>query len=132
MSRVAVRRKDLVLPELSYEITGVLFDVFKKLGYGHKEKFYQKAVAIGLEAIGFKFEEQVPSKVYYQNQKVGLYYFDFLVEDKIVIELKAKDSFLTKDIEQLYSYLKASNLQLGLLCHFTKSGAKVKRILNID
>lgn len=132
MTRVAVRRKDLVLPELSYEITGVLFDVFKEVGDGHKEKFYQKAVSIGLEAKGFKFEEQVPSKVYYQNQKIGLYYFDFLVENKIIIELKAKHNFSTKDIDQLYSYLKAHNLQLGLLCHFTRTGARVKRIVNID
>ena len=126
-----VNRKDLVYPELSYQVMGVLFEVWKELGYGHKEKFYQKAVSQGLKEKDFKFDEQVPAQLLFKNQVVGSYFFDFLVEDKTVLEIKAKNYFSKKDIDQLYSYLKAKNFKLGILAYFSKNGVKYKRILNI-
>ena len=68
-----LKRKDLIYPELSYQIVGVLFDVWNEVGFGHKEKFYQNAVSIGLKNIKLNFGEQVPMKVYYKNKKIGLF-----------------------------------------------------------
>ena len=126
-----VKRKDLVYPELCYQIMGVLFEVWKKLGYGHKELFYQKAIFKELKDLGLKLKEQLPAKVLYKNELMGLYYFDFLIEDKLVLEIKARNYFSVKDINQLYSYLKTRNLKLGIIAHFTKTGVKFKRVINI-
>ena len=61
----------------------------------------------------------------------NLYYFDFLIENKIVLELKARNYFSRKDIDQLFSYLKSKDMKLGIIAHFTKSGVKFKRVVNI-
>lgn len=126
-----LRRKDLVYPELSYQMMGILFDVWTEVGFGHKEKFYQNAVSIGLKNSEMIFDEQVPMKVYYKNQKIGMYYFDFLIESKIVLEIKVRNYFSKKDIEQVYSYLKSNDLKLGIIAHFTRTGVKFKRVVNL-
>lgn len=77
------------------------------------------------------FEEQVYAKIKFQNDLIGKIFFDFLVENKIILEIKKGDRFSRTDIAQLYGYLKASNLKLGILVHFTKDGIKYKRILNL-
>lgn len=131
MLKAKLKRKDLVYPDLCYKIIGVLFDVWTDLGFGHKEKFYQKAAAQGFKISNLNFKEQLPAKMYYKNKLVGIYYFDFLIEDKIVLEIKVREYFSKKDINQLYSYLKAKNLKLGLIVHFTRTGVKFKRVVNL-
>lgn len=127
-----LRRKDIVYPELSYQILGVLFDVWLRVGSGHKERFYQRATAEGFKISGLNFGEQVPTKIYYHDKVIGIYYFDFLIDEKIILELKVRDYFSKNDISQIYSYLKASNLKLGLLAHFTRNGVRFKRIVNLS
>lgn len=78
-----------------------------------------------------EFKEQLRCKVKYKEKDLGVYIFDFLVFDKIILELKQRDYFSTKDIEQLVKYLKATDLKLGIIIHFTKSGVRYKRVLNI-
>jgi GxxExxY protein len=123
--------KELVYSDLSYKILGVLFSSWNDLGFGHKEHFYQKVVAANLQNIGLKFQEQLPVKIRYKNAYIGIYYFDFLIEDKIVLEIKVRNYFSKKDIDQLYSYLKAKNLKLGIIAHFTRNGVKFKRVVNL-
>jgi GxxExxY protein len=130
--RVAPRRADLVHPELSYRILGVLFEVWKQIGFGHKEKFYQKAVTRELKHSKISFQEQLPAKINYKGEFLGIYYFDYLIENKIVLELKVRNYFSRKDIQQVYAYLKAKKLQLGIVAHFTASGVKFKRVVNIN
>ena len=120
-----------IYSESSYSIVGILFDVYNNIGPGHKEKYYQRAVAIALKTVGLSFKEQVCSPVIFKNNKVGDYYLDFLVEDKIVLEIKSGEKFLKQNISQVYSYLKVRNLKLGILANFTKEGLKFKRILNL-
>jgi len=126
-----VRRADLVYPEPSYKILGVLFKVWSDIGFWHKEKIYQRAVARALCDSGFEVKEQLPAKIVFKGEFIGVYYFDFLVDDKIVLELKVRNYFSKKDIEQVYSYLKAKDLKLGIIAHFTQSGVKYKRVLNV-
>ncbi|PIR89725.1 GxxExxY protein [bacterium (Candidatus Gribaldobacteria) CG07_land_8_20_14_0_80_33_18] len=125
------KRKDLIYPELSYTLIGVLFDVYNHLGPGHKEKYYQKAVAIALKDINLLFKEQLYSPVIFNDNNIGRYYLDFLIEDKIVLEIKSGEKFLKQNITQIYSYLKIKKLKLGILANFTKEGLKFRRILNI-
>ncbi|MDD2753048.1 MAG: GxxExxY protein [Candidatus Portnoybacteria bacterium] len=124
-------RDDLVYPELSYKIVGILFNVWSNIGSNHKEVFYQRAVAKDLERERIVFIEQLPVKINYRGSIVGKYFFDFLIDDKIVLEIKVRDYFSKKDISQLYSYLKAKGLMLGIIAHFSKTGVKFKRVLNI-
>ncbi len=123
-------RTDLLYPELSYKIVGALFEVFNKLGPGYLEKYYQRAIAVSLKEVGLKFKEQLYAPLIFKEVKIGKCFFDFLVEDKIVLELKTGDRFSKKDIEQIHSYLKINKLQLGLLINFTSQGVRFKRILN--
>lgn len=122
---------ELVYPELSYKIVGILYDVFNELKSGHKEIYYQNAIAKELHRLNILFNEQVYFPVAFKGEKVGKYFFDFLIDNKIILEIKANDRFSRKNIEQIYSYLKASNLKLGILANFTGNEVKFKRILNI-
>ena len=126
-----IKRDDLVYPELSYKITGILFEVFNELGPGLQEKSYQKAIALLLNENNLKFKEQVYVPLKFKGEKVGCLYLDFLIEDKIILEIKKGDFFRKTNIKQIYEYLVATDLSLGIIANFTSGGVRTKRILNI-
>ena len=125
-----LRRNDLLYPELSFRINGVLFEVYKQLGGGHNESFYQKAVAIGLKNAGIKFvgQQHVPLK--FQDEKVGKYFLDFLVEDKIILELKRGHWLPIAVLNQVKGYLESLNLDLAIVACFANDGVIIKRVIN--
>ncbi len=125
-------RNDLLYKKESYEIVGVMYEVFNNLGYGHKEFVYQKAIAKEFKVRKIHYKEQLKAKIKYKGEDLGYYVLDFLVFRKIVIELKQKPFISRKDISQLYRYLKTTGLQLGMLVSMTNSGVKIKRVLNIE
>lgn len=116
---------------MSYKIVGVLFDVFNSLGYNYQEKYYQRAIAKSLKDLKINFKEQVHFPVTFKNEKIGSYFADFIIEDKIILEIKRGDRFSRSDIDQTMGYLKRSNLKLGILGRFSSRGLKFKRILNL-
>ena len=126
-----VKRDDLLYPDLSYKIVGVLFAVFNELGYGYKEKYYQKAIAKELGLAGLSFKEQISYPIKFKNETIGCQIFDFLIDDKIILEIKRGDGFFKQDIVQTVGYLNVSKLKLAILARFTSKGLKFKRILNI-
>lgn len=126
-----LKRNDLIYPELSYLIVGILFEVHTEMGYGYQEKYYQRALSYRLKEAKLNFQEQTPIEVNFDGNKIGKYFLDFLIDNKIALELKKGDKFLKTDIEQLYAYLKASKLKLGILVNFTKRGLQFKRIVNL-
>ena len=130
--KATLERNDLLYPELSYKIVGCAFDVFKEIGPGHLEKVYQKALAIAFRNAGLSFIEQIRYDVKYHNEKVGYGFFDFLVERKIIIELKRGKISFKKEVDQVVDYLKSSNLQLGIIIRFTPEGAGFKRLVNLS
>ena len=130
--RKLLRRKDLIYPELSYTIIGILFEVFNNLGPSHKEKYYQNAVALTLRDAKLSFQKEVHSPIVLKDNNIGNYFLDFLTEDKIVLEIKTGEKFLKQNIAQIYSYLKTKNLKLGILANFTKEGLKFRRIINLN
>jgi len=126
-----LKRTDLLYPELSYQIVGVLFTVSNEMGYGYQEKYYQRATRDKLAELGLKFREQVPAKIIFQGNKIGVYFLDFVIEDKIALEIKRRDKFSRSDVDQLYAYLKTTGLKLGILATFTRRGLEFKRIVNL-
>ena len=127
-----VYKSDLLYPELSYQVVGILFDIFTELGYGYRENQYQKAVEMALKSIKLGYEKELPVKISYKGEFVTTVCLDFLIDSKIVLELKQGNRFNKKDIEQVYNYLKVTKLKLGILARFTKSGVKFMRVVNID
>lgn len=120
----------LVEPELSFKIVGVLFRIHNKLGGSYQEKYYQRAVAIGLKEKGLHFKEQIKVDLNFGGQGIGRYFIDFVVENKVVLELKAKPILVKKDFNQVSAYLKANKLELGILANFRGDKLISKRILN--
>jgi len=125
------KRDDLLYPELSYKIIGVLFDVYNEIGSGYREKHYEKAVGVALRNAGLHYKNQLHIPLTFKGQIVGKDFLDFLIEDKVVLELKKGDRVSKKNIEQVYEYLKATNLQLGIVAQFSSQGLKFKRIINV-
>jgi GxxExxY protein len=132
MSNSILQRDDLVYPKLSYKIVGILFDVYNELGYGFDEKTYQKAVAIAFKDSKIKFQEQVHAPLAYRGNKVGLNFFDFFIDDRVVLELKKGDRFSKTHIDQVYKYLMSKDLKLGILAYFSPRKLLFKRIVNIS
>lgn len=123
-------RKDILYPELSYQIVGILFEVSNSLGPGYQERYYQRAISTLLRETGMRVQEQVPVKIILKGTEVAKGFVDFVVEDKVAIEIKKGERFLKQNIDQLYSYLRAADLQLGILANFTSHGLQFKRIVN--
>lgn len=126
-----IYKQDLVYPELSYKINGVLFDVFKEIGGGYQEKYYQRAIASALKISGIRFQEQVPVDLLYDKEKIGKYFLDFVIDDKVVLEIKKGNYFRKTNLNQVIGYLKAKNYKLGLIANFTDKGVKIYRVLNL-
>lgn len=124
-------KKDIIYAEECYRIMGIIFEVYNDLGFGHKEQFYQKAISKAFKKNEINFKEQLRYKIRYKDEDLGVYILDFLVFDKIIIELKQRDFFSTSDIKQINQYLRAMNLKLGILVHITSKGVRYKRILNL-
>ncbi len=119
----------LVHKELSYLIVGVLFKAYNELGGGYQEKYYQRAIALELKRLGINFKEQILVNLNYNGRNIGKYYLDFVIENKIVLEIKTVPRFYSRDIKQVLAYLKATGLLLGILASFSRGELKFKRIL---
>ena len=105
------------------EITDKILHAFYKrvypaLGYGFLERIYRNAMVIALQSEGFKVDAESPIQVYFEGTLIGEYYADLLVEDKVIVELKAVDFLLKEHEAQLLNYLRATQHQVGLLLNF--------------
>lgn len=111
-------------PYLHSELTSIIiscfYTVYNKLGYGFLEKVYENAMKLELERNGLYVEKQKPISVFYNNNLVGEYYADLIVENKVILELKASESLCEEHEYQLINYLKATNIEVGLLLNFGK------------
>lgn len=125
-----LRRKDLIYPELSYKIVGCLYNVFNELGSNHREKYYQKALAYEFNQKGIKFIKELPIDLKYKGNVLGRNFLDFLIDDKIVLEIKVGKHFTKNNFDQVHDYLNLKNLKLGIIANFTNEGVKIHRIIN--
>jgi len=104
--------------DLTGAIIGAFFQVHKELGYGFSEKIYENALGIVLKELGFDVKSQVPIKVYFHDQVVGEYIADVVVNDVVLLELKAAQRLNDDHATQLLNYLKATEIEVGLLLNF--------------
>ncbi|WP_310557648.1 GxxExxY protein [Flavobacterium sp.] len=114
--------------ELSEAILKVFYEVYNELGYGFLENVYQNAMYIELKSQGFKVEAQKQIKVYYKNELVGNFIADLVIDDVIIIELKACDTLVKAHYAQTLNYLKATNIEIGLLLNFGEK-PEIKRLI---
>ncbi len=121
---------DLVYPELSYELVGILFEVHNRLGGGFEEKYYQRAIEKLLVKQGIPFNKELKADISFEETNIGRYFLDFLIDGNIVLELKAIPKILPIHFRQVRSYLKVKKLKLGILANFRGDRLIYKRILN--
>jgi GxxExxY protein len=122
----------LLYKELSYEIIGVAMEVHNRLGYGFLEKVYENALMILFKREKIRVENQMSIKIEFENQIIGEYIADILVEDKIILELKAVNKILDVHKAQILNYLKATNKKLGIIINFGNPKLEFYRIINVD
>lgn len=115
--------------EITDKIIREAYHVYNTLGYGFLEKVYENSMMKKLEDCGLKAEQQKPIKVIFENKIVGEYFADIIVENKIIIELKAIESLNPTHEIQLLNYLKATNIEVGLLINFGKK-IEIRRKVN--
>jgi len=111
-----------------YDIINAAHTVHNKLGYGFLEKIYHNSLFIELKKRGYRVEFEKPVEVHYDNQVVGEFFADLLVENKVIVEVKAADKYVSVFEAQLLNYLKATGLEVGLIINFGPS-VEVKRMV---
>ena len=117
------------IDELTYAINGAVYEVNKVLGAGFLEKVYEQALLVEFEKQGLKAESQVPITVRYKGCVVGEYFADIVVEDKVIVELKAVSRLRGEHEAQMLNYLKATGFKVGLLVNFEYPKAVIKRYM---
>ena len=117
---------------LTGQILGAFFNVYNRLGYGFSEKIYENALALELESFGLSVEQQKPIQVYYEGEVVGEYYADILVNNLVILELKAARNILDELTAQLLSYLKSTQIEVGLLLNFGPKPQHVRKVYDND
>ena len=115
--------------EISDKLIDCAFEVHKTLGYGFLEKVYENSLKYELNDNGLKAVQQSQIDVFYKNRIAGEYRLDLLVEDKVIIELKAEKQYNQKHEAQLINYLKATKIKVGYLINFGKYKLEFKRLV---
>ncbi|NPE27014.1 GxxExxY protein [Methanococcoides sp. SA1] len=115
--------------DLTGEIIGCFHGVYHTLGCGFLEKVYENALGFEFEHKGIVFDKQVPIKIGYRGRIAGDYFADFIVEDKVIVEVKAKSCLDGVDEMQLLNYLKGSGLRVGLLVNFGGKKLEFRRMV---
>ncbi|MCJ7555094.1 MAG: GxxExxY protein [Ignavibacteriaceae bacterium] len=121
----------MLYQDLSDKIIKCFYEVYNILGYGFLEKVYENALYNELKIFGLNCERQKKIEVFYKDILIGDYYADIIVEDKIIIELKAAEAICEEHEFQLINYLKATNIEVGLLLNFGKKPEIKRKILRM-
>lgn len=116
--------------DITDKIISCFYKVYNTLGYGFLEKVYENAMFLELKNLGLFVEKQKQITVYYEKQKVGEYYADLIVSDSVIIELKAAESLCEEHEFQLINYLKATEIEVGLLLNFGKNPQLKRKVFS--
>ena len=113
--------------ELTEKIIGCAYSVYNKMGFGYLESVYEKCMLIELRKAGLKIESQKSLTVFYENETVGEFIADIIVNDTIILELKSAKQIIKAHEVQLVNYLVATGKPVGLILNFSESKVEVKR-----
>lgn len=123
-------KNDYKHSDITEKIIKCFYKVYNTLGYGFLEKVYENAMFLELRSLGLSVEKQRQIKVYYENQKVGEYYADLIISESVIVELKAAEALCEEHEFQLINYLKATEIEVGLLLNFGKSPRFKRKIFS--
>lgn len=123
-------KKEYKYSELTGLVIGCAMEVHKQLGNGFKEVIYQRALVIELKAKSIPFNREYEMPIYYKGQQIGKRRVDFLVDEKIAVELKAVIQLENAHLVQAINYLEAQDLEVGLLINFGSKSLDFKRLSN--
>ncbi len=118
--------------ELTEDIIGAFYTVNNSLGFGFLEKVYENALMIELKKYGMNAEQQKPLSVYYNGKIVGEYFADIIVNDRVILELKTVEKILPEHEAQLLNYLRATNIEVGLVLNFGRKAQFVRKYYTND
>ena len=113
MSRIGLQEE-----ALTESVIGAFFEVYNQLGFGFLESVYSKALEVELLERGHRVDREVPVPVHYKGRVLGGFQIDTLVDDKVIVEIKSSQVLSPTAKRQLYNYLKATQIEIGLLLHF--------------
>jgi GxxExxY protein len=116
--------------DITEKILASFYEVYNTLGYGFLERVYQNALYKELKRQGLKVEAQKEIKVFYKDEEVGLYFADMLVENKVILELKSAECIHPSHEAQLLNYLKATDIEVGLLLNFGLRPTFIRRVFS--
>jgi GxxExxY protein len=119
----------IVYKDLSYQLVGLAIQVRRELGFGFLEKVYENALMVLLSENGISAQQQMPIKVQFHGRIIGDYIADILVENSIILELKALEKLLPIHDAQVLNYLKATGIKLAILLNFGKESLEHKRLV---
>jgi len=120
---------ELLHKEITEQIIGAAFEVYRELGYGFLEKVYQRAMQVELRLRGLKAEIEQKIQVTFKGNVVGDYQADIFVSDVVMVELKVAKTYNSEDEAQLFNELKATGVKVGLLINFGRSKVEFKRMV---
>jgi GxxExxY protein len=127
-----MKQLGLLHKEITDKVIKAFYTVYNNLGYGFLEKVYENAMYCELEGYGLLVEQQKLINVFYKNKQVGEYYADLFVNNRIILELKACESLAQEHEFQLINYLKATDIEVGLLLNFGKKPEFRRKIFTND
>ncbi len=118
--------------EITEKVISCFYDVYNILGFGFLEKVYENALVIKLKELGFDTVQQMPINVHFEGKIVGSYYADVVVDDKVIVEIKAIDKLHKEHSAQLINYLKSTRMEVGLLMNFGPEPEFIRKIFTND
>ena len=125
-----MNKKNLIHSDITDDVLKAFFHVYNALGYGFLEKVYENSMIIALRGMGHTVKQQQPIQVQFEGSVVGEYFADLLVDDRVIVELKAAEALAKEHEAQLLNYLKATNFEVGLLLNFGKKPEFKRRIFS--
>ncbi|MBD3672968.1 MAG: GxxExxY protein [Planctomycetaceae bacterium] len=125
-------RQELLHSEKTEEILSSFYHVYNQLGFGFLEKVYENALLISLRKKGFQIESQKSIEVYFEGEQVGKFYADLIVDNLVILEIKAVDQLQRVHETQLLNYLRATPIEVGLLLNFGEKPSHRRRIFTND
>ena len=126
-----INTEELIYKDLCYKLTGFAYEVDNTIGFGFAEKVYSDAFEELLKNNHIVYRREVYYPLKIGDKTIAQSYFDFLIEDKIVVELKVGGYKFKSVFQQIFQYLKISKLKLGMIIRFTENGVLIKRIPNL-
>jgi GxxExxY protein len=120
----------LIHPELSYILMGILFEVSNKLGTKYQEKHYQRAIEIKLKELKIPYKREMKVNIQFGKETLGEFFIDFIIDNKIILEVKKVWKITADDVKQVLRYLKATNLKLAIIANFKHKRIEFRRVLS--